>query len=157
MSTLIVSLLLGIPLLTAVSCSLLRDRKRVEWLSALGSFLTLCAAVWLVVRVGEGDVLRAAGSFFYADGLSAFLVIIITFISFLAAVYSIGYLRHDTDEKHLTPGMIRRYYGIFHTFVFTMLLVPVSNNLGFLWIATIQSGSSSREALHGRDREPFEK
>ena len=135
MSTLIFSLLLGFPLLTAVFCSLLRDRKRVERLSALGSFLTLGAAVWLVVQVGEGDVLRAAGNFFYADGLSAFVVIIITFISFLAAVYSIGYLRHDTDEKRLTPAMIRRYYGIFHTFVFTMLLVPVSNNLGFLWIA----------------------
>ena len=31
--------------------------------------------------------------------------------------------------------MIRGYYGVFHVFVFTMLLVPLSNNLGFLWIA----------------------
>ena len=135
MSTLIFSLLLGIPALTALSCALLRERKTIEWLSAVGSFLTLCAAIWLVTRVGEGTLLRTTGGFFSADGLSAFLVIIIAFISFLAAVYSMGYLRHDTDEKHLTPGMIRRYYGIFHTFVFTMLLVPLSNNLGFLWIA----------------------
>jgi hydrogenase-4 component F len=135
LSTLIFNLLLGIPLVTALSCSLLRDRKAIEWLNAVGSFLTLGTAIWLITQVRGGDVLRTARDFFYADGLSAFLILIIAFISFMAAVYSIAYLRHETDEKQLTLGMIRRYYGVFHVFVFTMFLVPLSNNLGFLWIA----------------------
>lgn len=135
MSTLIFSLLLGIPLVTGLSCSLLRHRKVIERLNAVGSFLTLSTAIWLIMKVRGGTVLRTEGSFFYADGLSAFLVFIITFISFMASVYSMGYLRDETSEKPLTQGMIRRYYGVFHTFVFTMLLVPLSNNLGFLWIA----------------------
>ena len=135
MSTLVFNLLLGIPLLTALLCSLLRDRKAIEWLNAVSSFLTLGTAIWLIMQVREGAVLRTARDFFYADGLSAFLILIITFVSFMAAVYSIEYLRRETSEKQLTIGMIRRYYGVFHVFVFTMLLVPLSNNLGFLWIA----------------------
>jgi hydrogenase-4 component F len=135
LSTLIFNLLLGIPLVTALLCSLLRDRKAIEWLNAVSSFLTLGTAIWLIMQVRDGAVLHTASNFFYADGLSAFLILIIAFISFMAAVYSIEYLRHETVEKQLTIGMIRTYYGVFHVFVFTMLLVPLSNNLGFLWIA----------------------
>jgi hydrogenase-4 component F len=135
LSTLIFNLLLGIPLLTALLCSMSRVRKVIEWLSVIGSFLTFGTAIWSMVQVKDGAVLRTAKSFFYVDGLSSFLILIISFTSFMAAMYSIEYLRHETREKQFTIGTIRRYYGVLHVFVFTMLLVPLSNNLGFLWIA----------------------
>ncbi len=112
-----------------------RVRKVIEWLSVIGSFLTFGTAVWLIIQVKDGTALGTPKNFFYADGLSSFLVLIISFTSLLAALYSIEYLRHESREKEFTLGSIRRYYGVLHVFVFTMLLVPLSNNLGFLWIA----------------------
>lgn len=135
MSTLTFNLLLGIPLMAALLCLLLRTVKAVERVNTVMSLLTLAVAVWLVVQVNVGGVMRTPRNFFCADGLSAFLVLIVALISFLASVYSVEYLKDGAGGHPPTPGMIRRYYGVLDVFVFTMLLVPLSNNLGFLWIA----------------------
>ena len=71
----------------------------------------------------------------YVDGLSAYMLIIISFIGLMAAIYSIGYIGRDYEEKTIDLGKVRYYYLFFHVFIFTMLLVCVSNNLGIVWIA----------------------
>lgn len=113
----------------------MRDRKLIERTNIAGSAVTLAISIWLLRIVGGGEILRTSRGFFYADGLSAYLIAIVSLIGFAVSLSSPGYLRNESEEKHITVGDIRRYFAVFHVFVFTMLLVPLSNNLGFLWIA----------------------
>ena len=55
--------------------------------------------------------------------------------AFCQGVYGIGYLRRNEARGLVTPRMRREFYGLIPAYVFAMLLVSVSNNLGILWIA----------------------
>jgi hydrogenase-4 component F len=89
-----------------------------------------------LLRVGH---LEALGGWLYADALSGVFVLITAFVGFTAALYSIGYLREDLREAGLTREEAGNRLGIYYTllnlFLFSMLVVPVTNSLGVLWIA----------------------
>ena len=50
-------------------------------------------------------------------------------------LYGIGYLRRYEASGLITPRRQREFYGLIPAYVFALLLVSVSNNLGILWIA----------------------
>ena len=75
-----------------------------------------------------GDALRV-------DGLSALVLVLCGFVGLLSGVYGIGYLRRNEARGLVTPRMRREFYGLIPAYVFAMLLVSVSNNLGIMWIA----------------------
>jgi len=54
------------------------------------------------------------------DSLTAFMLIVVTFISLLVHIYSIGYMRND-------PGY-RRFFSYISFFTFSMLLLVIANN-----------------------------
>ncbi len=134
MNILVIALLVGIPLVTGFLCGSLRRRVTIEWVNAAGSVLTLAVAIWLTVLVGVHGQIQTPKGQFFVDALSNFIILLVAFLGCASSLYSIQYLR-ETREKPLSMGQVRQYYAILHLFLFTMLLVPVSNNLGFLWIA----------------------
>jgi len=71
------------------------------------------------------------GRFLRADGLSAFFLLNIAVISGLALVYSLDYLRHVEGQRFSSA---RWFYTLLFFFVFTMIGVCLSANLGLLWI-----------------------
>ncbi len=75
-----------------------------------------------------GDALRV-------DGLSALVLVLCGFVGLLSGTYGIGYLRRNEARGLVTPRMRREFYGLIPAYVFAMLLVSVSNNLGIMWIA----------------------
>ncbi|KFZ43684.1 hydrogenase 4 subunit F [Anoxybacillus sp. KU2-6(11)] len=128
-----VSLLLIIPLMTALLCWKINVR--------IGNKLQVAAALFNVV-VG---LFIAKNVFFHApitgwhrliyiDALSAFNVMLIVLIGFVASLYSVGYMHHEVAEKIIDAYKVRHYYLWFHLFLGTMLAVSVVNNLGFLWV-----------------------
>jgi hydrogenase-4 component F len=71
------------------------------------------------------------GRYLRADGLSAFFLMGMAFISGLVLVYSAGYLSHMGEGRFTSP---RWFYALVFLFLFTMISVCLSANLGFLWI-----------------------
>ncbi|MFP3354447.1 proton-conducting transporter membrane subunit, partial [Pseudoalteromonas sp. SIMBA_153] len=67
---------------------------------------------------------------------------------FLTGIYSIGYMRHEVAHGELSPVTLCDYYGFFHLFLFTMLLVVTSNNLIVMW-AAIEATTLSSAFLVG--------
>ena len=61
------------------------------------------------------------------------MVAIITFLSGVAALYAIGYIRAEFDDAHLLRA--RLFFSLFHLFIFTMLLAVTTDNLGVMWVA----------------------
>ena len=136
MNNLLFSILLLIPLVSAMLCAVTRDRRRLETITGVGTALTFFAGIFLTWEVLEKTVVASPNGFFYADALSALLVLIVSGSAFAVALYSVGYLQAHLAAGNLAPGQLRLYYALLNVFVFTMMSVLISNNLGFLWIAS---------------------
>jgi NADH-quinone oxidoreductase subunit L len=71
----------------------------------------------------------------YVDGLSAVMVMLVAWLSFLIGVYSIGYMKGDWG--------LPRYFFFFTFFVGSMLLVVSADNLLLLFIGWEGTGLAS--------------
>lgn len=105
------------------------------------------ASVALIVagNVFTGGKMKALGGYIYIDALSAFIISIVAIIGLLAALYSVGYINHEIKEGEVPKEHLSRYYFGFYIFIFTMLLVVTSNNLGIMWVAV--EGTTLASAL----------
>src|SRR5262249_9186142 len=105
------------------------------------SALCLCGAIVLMITsaicagqlLGAGSLSGLNGAL-RLDYLGMLIALIITFIGLVASIYSIGYLGHELDEKIFSLASLKRYYALAHLFIFTMLLVVTTANLGVLWV-----------------------
>jgi hydrogenase-4 component F len=126
--------LLFAPILTGILCFFTRSKKQVETVSLIGSTVTLILGLILVKNVYQNGTIISWTNALFADAFSAFIVLIVSIVGFVASVYSIGYMGHEFKHGIMDLKKLKLYYILFHSFMFTMLLVGVTNNLG-LWIA----------------------
>ena len=155
--------LLVVPALTAALGvpRLPRWVKEVNLVGGLGATFALSLAVareFLAGRVPAAfaDALRV-------DGLSALVLVLSAFVGLLSGLYSVGYLRRNEERRRrprpqepvrlVTPSRRREFDALVPLYVFAMLLVCVSNNLGILWIAVELTTLASvfLVAFHNRD------
>lgn len=109
----------------------------------------LVLAIILVVQVGSsGQSIDALGLWFHLDGLGMVFLALIGVIGFLTGWYSIPYVRHDEEIGNVGKGQIKSYYAFFSLFVFSMLLVVLSNNIIMMW-ASIEATTLSTVFLVG--------
>ena len=136
MSTILFALLLGLPLAGTLICAVFRRRRVLETVTITVSGLTFLAALWLISTVMHGITLSSPEGWWFADGLSAYIAVIVTGSTFVVAVYSAGYLRRQIRARKVNGQQLWLYYLLLQAFLFTMMLVVLSNNLGFLWIGS---------------------
>ncbi|MGZ4812230.1 MAG: hydrogenase 4 subunit F [Terriglobales bacterium] len=119
-----------IPLLGAFAvfaCKNPRTAVRVALFAGGLELMALGNAVWMVHRAG----VVTAGRYLRADALTSFFLVNIGLIFSLVLTYSIGYLRQIPEGRFSSP---RWFYGLVFLFLFTMVSVYLSANLGLLWI-----------------------
>ncbi len=147
------TLLLLTPLLVSALCFACRlsgnaARTLVTVVHSLGITLLLIVALWTVAdAVQEGEIF-AAHRWLHIDSLSGLFLSLLGIIGFLTGLYSIGYMRHEVDHGEISVATLCYYYGFFHLFLFTMLLVVTSNNLIVMW-AAIEATTLSSAFLVG--------
>ncbi|HCL5251947.1 TPA: hydrogenase 4 subunit F [Salmonella enterica] len=147
------ALLLLTPLLFSLCCFACRltggaAYRVVTALHVVGITLLLILALWAVKEaVSEGEVF-AARQWLHIDSLSGLFLAILGTIGFLTGIYSIGYMRHEVAHGEISTVTLCDYYGFFHLFLFTMLLVVTSNNLIVMW-AAIEATTLSSAFLVG--------
>ena len=114
----------------------------------LAAFFAAAAAFILLANEPEGHrqvsqtawTWLSAGDFrvgfdIWYDELTALMLLIVTGVGFLIHVFSIGYMKGDTQE--------RRFFAYMNMFVFSMLVLVVSGNLVELLIGWGLVGLSS--------------
>ena len=124
-----------IPLGAAFMCLPLKGAKAPGYVTLAGS---AAAAFWvagLVAGALHGTVYFSGGEMFYCDPLSAYMLMVIALLSVAASMYSIEYMANEFLAGAITAPGLRYYYFLLNLFIFTMMLVPISNNLAMLWIA----------------------
>ena len=135
------------PLAGALAAGLLGrqiGRAGSHWVTIAGvlvSFVLSLLVFWQVVAVGSGPVSidvyewLSLGSLvfkigFLVDSLTVIMMVVVTFVSLMVHVYTIGYMRDD-------PGY-QRFFSYISLFTFSMLMLVMANNflqLFFGWEA----------------------
>jgi hydrogenase-4 component F len=119
----------------------LRDTRVATRAALVIGGLEIASLMVVVWQVHERGALQV-GRYLRVDGLSSYFLINIAFISGLVLVYASGYLRHLGEGRFSSP---RWFYALVFLFLFTMISVCLSANLGLLWI--MMEGTTLASAL----------
>lgn len=71
----------------------------------------------------------------YVDQLSAILLLTVALLTLTASLFSISYMEKEIHHEGLGISALKRYYVLFNVFSFTMIAVPIVENLGLMWVA----------------------
>jgi len=124
-----------IPLLIVLGVALLPQKRQIEIVHLIGSSLFLIGGIALLYKIAKGGPQFHLFDYVYLDSLSAFMLLILVLVAFVASLYTVGYIRHAFEMGDIEERYIRHYYIGFHLFVFTMAIVMLLNNLALMWIA----------------------
>lgn len=129
-----IGLLLLIPLITAALCYFAKNRRDVEYINIIGAAVLAIASIFPIAASLSAPIYFFRDMFFM-DAVSSYFMLILIFISFVAAMYSIDYMRHEFKEGVVGIKELRYFYALLHLFIFTMVLATVSNNIAIFWMA----------------------
>ena len=127
--------ILGIPLLLAIACLLIRSQRFLGILNCIGYLTVLFLSAMLLKEIALSGTTRSFWGFICLDTLSVFFIFVIAVVVFASALYSVGYIKKDIDQEIISGKKARIYYLLFNLFCCSMFFVPSVNNLGMLWVA----------------------
>jgi hydrogenase-4 component F len=135
--------ILLIPPAAALLCLLVRWRWLMEWINILAFAATLALGVRLLQEVLAHTVVTEWKEFFYADALSAWMVLLISAVSLGSSLYAGRYFRRDLAAGVVTAGRVKEFFVLTPVFATGMFLVVLANNLGVMWFALEATALSS--------------
>ena len=145
--------MLVVPLLTAL-LGVVPFRRRVKEAHLVGGLAaTLVLAIATARQFLVGPPPSAFRGAVRVDGLSALVLVLSAFVGLMSGAYSVGYLARNEARGLVAPWRRREFDALIPLYVFAMLLVTVSNNLGIMWIAVELTTLVSvfLVAFHNRD------
>ena len=133
------SLLLAVPMVPLAGCIVAGlfgkqvGRKGAQWVTILGVLISfICSAIVFSQTLGGatfndtiyewamiGGMKMEIG--FMVDNLTALMMCVVTFVSLMVHVYTIGYMHDD-------PGY-QRFFSYISLFTFSMLMLVMANNM----------------------------
>lgn len=125
--------LLIVPLIFAGLVWIARQEAR-PFLSLLGTGIALLLAIYQAILVVQVHKITCLGGEILVDGLSAFMALLIAFLSFVCAIYSTAYLTLP-HLKEATEERLRMFQSLFLVLEFTLLWTVMTNNIVLLWVA----------------------
>lgn len=146
------------PLFAAAAALIFKKRGRLVNLSTvLFSLLSLLASI--LIASNHRPESSPSFSFilidFYLDALSVYFVLLVNLVAFVASWYTVQFLAFDARHNpHHDPTKFHIFFNLFH---FTMLIVPMVDNLVVLWIAVeLTTLVSTMLVRYRRDRSALE-
>jgi hydrogenase-4 component F len=125
--------ILALPIITAIICYNVKNPRVVGYVSLAGVLVLLASSLPVIAASMSASVSDMSGAF-SMDALSGYIMTLVILLSLASAIYSIGYLEHEYEMGLTNLRGVRMYYGLFHLFIFTMLLVCMADNLAVMWI-----------------------
>jgi hydrogenase-4 component F len=131
LETLLIFALLGTPALTSLICIPLRGVQAVRTVTSVnvvGALLLMILGPSVALLLFTGPPRHELFNLLYLDALSGWLIAITSVLGGMAALYSVGYLRHEVEHGTIAAAQEHWYYFWFHQAIFTMLLALSFNN-----------------------------
>jgi hydrogenase-4 component F len=121
--------------LIAVVISLLTKKRGImEFVSVIASLIAFIGSIIVAVRIAMSGA-YVSDKFFYVDALGAILILIISLIGLMVTMYSVAYLREETDKKIIGFTRVKQYFVLLNLFLAAMFLTVVSNSPIVAWIS----------------------
>jgi hydrogenase-4 component F len=139
----LLALLIFVPAAAGLACLLVRSRRVMAALSWLAYLMTLALGIALLPQVLNRGVVTEWNEFLCADALSAWMVLLISAVSFSTSLYAGRYFERDLNHKAVTLARVREFFVLTPLFVAGMFLVVLANNLGVMWFAVEATALSS--------------
>ncbi|MFZ0332988.1 MAG: proton-conducting transporter membrane subunit [Candidatus Acidiferrales bacterium] len=119
-----------VPLVAAFLCWL-PPLRRIAWHATV-----LCQCIEFVLAltvsaevIAQGRVIGVSG-WFEADGLGAIVILVVSFVCALAAIFAGGYMNHSKEQG----DNLWWFYSIYNLFVFALVVVPALAEPNLVWV-----------------------
>lgn len=119
-----------LPLVAALLSLVPAGRRFAPLVTLAAAVVSLALAVVTAAGVLATHEVIAISGWVAADGLSALLLLLVTFANTTSALFSWGYI--DVHERDV--ARVRSYYAHFNLFAFALALVPVLAQPALVWI-----------------------
>lgn len=114
----------------------LPSRRAAPWVTLASAIAVLILAALAALQVNQIGTLQAVSGALSLDAFAAVYLLLVAFVGFTAALYSIGYLpAHYPEVEGRPPPRYRVYWPLFNLFLLSMLAVPLLSDLALIWIA----------------------
>jgi hydrogenase-4 component F len=120
----------SLPLLAALLCWI-KPLRRIAW----GTTVICLSISFAMAVMTAGQVLRsgravAIQGWFEADGLSALVILLVSFVCTLAAIFAGGYMRHGRQQTE----RLWWFYCNYNLLVFALIVVPAFASPNLVWV-----------------------
>ncbi len=131
------ALVLLVPLLFSLLFWTAKKRATTHIINITGAIMLFVSMIYTTCSYLSNGVIEGTflNGLFYIDSLSLIVLDIILCIGFLVCIYSVKYLDLEYDHRTIDTKKIKIYYSLLYVFIFTMITVVTTQNLGLMWIA----------------------
>lgn len=127
-------LVLAIPFAMAIIFMVINNKTALHALNLGGAVFLLGTACYATNHVlARGRIIL--NNLFFLDALSVLALDAIIMVGFMVCVFSVGYLEEEYRHHEIDLKKIKHFYSLTYAFIFTMVMVVTTQNLGLLWIA----------------------
>jgi hydrogenase-4 component F len=123
-------LVAAFPLLAAFSMTMPRSERIAPQVTIAAAAGSLVSAAIVLSHVQAVGTLVVIAHFVEVDAFSGLILVLVALVSTTAAVFSWGYIATGNPM----PRRTRLYYANFNLFVLSMLTIPLTVELGVVWI-----------------------
>ena len=133
-SELTILLLLLTPLVGGILVTIFRKKRLIEIITIISASLVLIQVFLILSKIINEKTLSAFGNTFYIDSFGAVILLPISIVGFVSVLYSKNYMGRQYDIGLIDDKHIVRYYQGINAFLLSMIVVPITNNLGIMWV-----------------------
>lgn len=128
-------LIIAIPLVASIMSFLVKKKAQIlNFVAIIASFLELILVIKIILAVARKGTYSLNG-YFSVDYLGAILIMMISFVGFMASWYSVGYLKAEVNKGIIGFKRVRQYFALLHLFIFAMFFAIITTNPILMWIA----------------------
>lgn len=119
-----------LPLIAALLCWIPRFRRAAWIISVLCLGSAFVLALVVAAEVISRSRVIGIPRWVEADGLSALLLVLVSFVTALAAIFARDYMRHDEEQSH----RIWWFYCDSNLFAFALIVTPAIADPNLVWV-----------------------
>lgn len=118
-----------LPVFAALLCWIRPFRKAAWIISVFCLCLDFVLAIVVASQVIAGSHVTAISGWLYADGLSALMLALVSFVCALATFFAGDYMRHSQQQ-----GRIWWFYCNLNLFTFALIVTPALSDPNLVWV-----------------------
>jgi hydrogenase-4 component F len=124
--------ILVLPLLAALLCWVPPLRRFAWGITVATTFTEFALAIYVSAIVLADTRVVGIPGWVEADGLSAVMLVLVSFVSAVACVFAGGYMRHGGEHQH---NRLWWFYSNYNLLLFGLLAVPSLAEPNMVWVA----------------------